>query len=103
MLNKQTTVFQVTEKKDDFFTLLVFKDISARHSGLYTCYATNSAAKVNYTSELLVRVAPRWISEPRDTALMLGNAVTINCDAEGYPEPSVTWLKGQGKHLCEFM
>lgn len=43
------------EKKDEFFSLLVFKDITARHSGRYTCYATNSAAKVNYTAELFVK------------------------------------------------
>lgn len=43
------------EKKDEFFSLLVFKDITARHSGKYTCYATNSAAKVNYTAELFVK------------------------------------------------
>lgn len=46
---------QITEKKDEFFSLLVFKDITARHSGRYTCFASNSAAKVNYTAELLVR------------------------------------------------
>lgn len=46
---------QVTEKKDEFFSILVFKDITARHSGKYTCYAANSAAKVNYTAELFVK------------------------------------------------
>lgn len=46
---------QITEKKDEFFTLLVLKDITSRHSGQYTCFATNSAAKINYTSELLVK------------------------------------------------
>lgn len=33
----------------------MFKDINARHSGKYTCYASNAAAKVNYTAELQVR------------------------------------------------
>lgn len=33
----------------------MFKDISAKHSGKYTCYASNAAAKVNYTAELQVR------------------------------------------------
>lgn len=43
------------EKKDEFFSLLIFKDITSRHSGKYTCFATNSAAKVNYTAELFVK------------------------------------------------
>lgn len=46
---------QVLEKKEEFFSLLVFKDITARHSGKYTCFAANSAAKVNYTAELFVK------------------------------------------------
>jgi hypothetical protein len=50
------------EKKDEFFSLLVFKDITARHSGKYTCYATNSAAKVNNTAELFVKgMALSWV------------------------------------------
>lgn len=87
----------MTERKDEFYTLLVFKDISARHSGHYTCSATNSAAQVNFTSEMLVKVPPRWKAEPRDTALMLGNAMAINCEADGYPEPVVIWSKAQGR------
>ncbi|XP_059217414.1 cell adhesion molecule Dscam2 [Stomoxys calcitrans] len=93
---------QITEKKEEFYSLLVFKDISAKHSGKYTCYATNAAAKVNYTAELQVRVAPRWSFEPMDTAIMLGNTISINCEAEGYPIPTITWFKGQGKLNTDF-
>lgn len=32
-----------------------------------------------------------------DTATMLGNTISINCEAEGYPIPAITWFKGQGK------
>jgi len=49
------SIYKITEKKEEFYSLLVFKDISARHSGKYTCYASNAAAKVNYTAELQVR------------------------------------------------
>uniref|UniRef100_A0A1I8N7N2 Uncharacterized protein n=1 Tax=Musca domestica TaxID=7370 RepID=A0A1I8N7N2_MUSDO len=93
---------QISEKKEEFYSLLVFKDISAKHSGKYTCYASNAAAKVNYTAELQVRVAPRWSFEPMDTAIMLGNTISINCEAEGYPIPTITWFKGQGKLNTDF-
>ncbi|XP_033149971.1 Down syndrome cell adhesion molecule-like protein Dscam2 isoform X2 [Drosophila busckii] len=93
---------QITEKKEEFYSLLVLKDISAKHSGKYTCYASNAAAKVNYTAELQVRVAPRWSYEPMDTAIMLGNTISINCEAEGYPIPAITWFKGQGKASKDF-
>ncbi|XP_055385270.1 cell adhesion molecule Dscam2 isoform X2 [Condylostylus longicornis] len=93
---------QVTEKKEEFFSLLVFKDISSKHSGRYTCFASNAAAKVNYTADLQVRVAPRWSYEPMDTAIMLGNTISILCEAEGYPPPVVTWFKGQDKTSKDF-
>lgn len=28
---------------------------------------------------------------------MLGNAIVVNCQAEGYPEPEISWFKG-GKY-----
>ncbi|KAM8702920.1 hypothetical protein ACLKA7_005290 [Drosophila subpalustris] len=93
---------QINEKREEFYSLLVFKDISARHSGKYTCYASNAAAKVNYTAVLQVRVAPRWSHEPMDTAVMLGNAISINCEAEGYPIPTISWFKGQSKAFKDF-
>ncbi|KAH9634765.1 hypothetical protein HF086_013625 [Spodoptera exigua] len=46
---------QVEERGADFFSNLVFKEVFARHSGLYTCVASNTAAKVNYTAELVVK------------------------------------------------
>ncbi|XP_052738049.1 cell adhesion molecule Dscam2-like [Bicyclus anynana] len=46
---------QVEERAAEFFSNLVFKEVSARHSGRYTCVASNNAAKVNYTAELVVK------------------------------------------------
>lgn len=46
-------------------------------------------------------VPPRWIQEPQDTALMLGQSVVIPCEADGYPEPEITWMKG-GNGKCMF-
>lgn len=48
-------------------------------------------------------VPPRWLHEPKDTALMLGNAISINCLAEGYPEPEITWFKGGKQHGLMFI
>lgn len=48
-------ILQVEERGAEFFSNLVFKDVSSRHSGLYTCVASNSAAKVNFTAELIVK------------------------------------------------
>lgn len=46
---------QVEEMMDEFFSILVFKRVTAQHSGQYTCVASNSAATVNHTAQLLVK------------------------------------------------
>lgn len=32
-----------------------------------------------------------------DMAIMLGNTISIHCEAEGYPVPTIAWFKGQGR------
>ncbi|XP_041974799.1 Down syndrome cell adhesion molecule-like protein Dscam2 isoform X2 [Aricia agestis] len=84
---------QVEERQADFFSNLVFKEVSARHSGLYTCVASNSAAKVNYTAELVVKVSPKWVSEPTDAAVLAGEPLALHCQTTGSPTPHVVWMK----------
>lgn len=33
---------------------------------------------------------------------MLGNPMAINCEANGYPRPTITWFKGKNKASKEF-
>ncbi|XP_058830387.1 cell adhesion molecule Dscam2 isoform X2 [Topomyia yanbarensis] len=88
---------QAIEKKEEFFTLLILKDISAQHSGTYTCFALNAAAQVNYTAELLVQVPPSWVREPLDLSVILGNSIYLPCEAGGFPEPTISWFRRKGK------
>ncbi|XP_052750184.1 cell adhesion molecule Dscam2 isoform X2 [Galleria mellonella] len=90
------TSLQVEERAADFFSNLVFKEVSARHSGLYTCVASNSAAKVNYTAELVVKVSPKWVVEPKDEAVLAGEPLALHCQTTGSPPPQITWLKQRG-------
>ncbi|XP_073957210.1 cell adhesion molecule Dscam2-like [Choristoneura fumiferana] len=94
---------QVEERGADFFSNLVFKEVSARHSGLYTCVASNSAAKVNYTAELVVKVSPKWITEPKDEAVLAGESVALHCQTTGSPSPQVTWMKQRGAASSDFI
>ncbi|XP_066587504.1 cell adhesion molecule Dscam1 isoform X2 [Prorops nasuta] len=84
---------RIEERGAEFFSVLVFKDLSSKHSGKYTCVATNSAAKVNYTAELLVKVPPQWVYEPQDLAILLGSPLNVHCEAKGFPPPRITWLR----------
>ncbi|XP_035786671.1 Down syndrome cell adhesion molecule-like protein Dscam2 isoform X3 [Anopheles albimanus] len=92
----------ISEKKEEFFSLLVLKDITARHSGRYTCFATNTAAQTSYTAELLVQVPPAWTQEPHDIAVVLGHPIVIPCEADGFPQPKITWFRGKGKVSTDF-
>lgn len=71
--------------------------MSSKHSGDYTCVATNNAAEVNHTARLAVKVAPAWVYEPQDVSALLGTQIIVHCETKGYPEPRTTWLKGHGK------
>ncbi|XP_047351251.1 Down syndrome cell adhesion molecule-like protein Dscam2 isoform X6 [Vespa velutina] len=88
---------RIEERGAEFFSLLVFKELSSRHSGKYTCVATNNAAKVNHTAELLVKVPPQWIFEPQDVATLLGNQLNVHCEAKGFPPPLIAWLRARGR------
>ncbi|XP_026667760.1 Down syndrome cell adhesion molecule-like protein Dscam2 isoform X6 [Ceratina calcarata] len=69
----------------------------AADQGTYTCTARN---KHNFTSqrsvEVRVLVPPRWTVEPIDQNAVVGHGVSIACQAEGFPIPTVTWRQSIG-------
>ncbi|XP_013149682.1 PREDICTED: Down syndrome cell adhesion molecule-like protein Dscam2 [Papilio polytes] len=87
---------QVQEKSLDEFSFLIFSHVTSQHSGEYTCVASNTAAEVNHTARLAVKVAPSWVFEPQDASVLLGTQVIVHCSTKGYPEPQIAWLKEQG-------
>ncbi|XP_047019156.1 Down syndrome cell adhesion molecule-like protein Dscam2 [Helicoverpa zea] len=111
---------QIEEKSLNEFSLLMFSDLTARHSGEYTCRVSNHAATVNYTAQLSVKgecapascalrpaavvtvallaaVAPAWATEPLDAAVLLGAPLQLECAARGHPAPAVTWYRRMGE------
>ena len=42
-------------------------------------------------------VPPKWIVEPEDQSVILGNSVTIPCEANGSPSPTLLWKQAIGK------
>ncbi|XP_044257604.1 Down syndrome cell adhesion molecule-like protein Dscam2 isoform X1 [Tribolium madens] len=97
-----SAALQVEERAAEFYSILIFKEVSSKHSGSYTCVASNSAARANYTAQLMVKVTPQWVTEPQDVSVLLVNPVLVGCSAKGFPEPQITWLKGQGKTSTDY-
>ncbi|XP_070549947.1 cell adhesion molecule DSCAM-like [Ptychodera flava] len=86
-----------------FSSTLSIGDVSPHHEGNYTCVVRNDAAKVTYTSELIVLVPPRFVSTPKDSSVILNKAVTIPCSAAGAPTPTIQWKKAVGPGASNFV
>ncbi|XP_036142515.1 Down syndrome cell adhesion molecule-like protein Dscam2 isoform X22 [Monomorium pharaonis] len=70
--------------------------VSARHAGEYACSASNLAGSVSRSTTLTVNVPPRWILEPTDKAFAQGSDARVECKADGFPKPQVTWKRAAG-------
>uniref|UniRef100_A0A1A9WXF2 Down syndrome cell adhesion molecule n=1 Tax=Glossina brevipalpis TaxID=37001 RepID=A0A1A9WXF2_9MUSC len=79
-----------------FSSILSIHNVTSRHNGNYTCRVTNRAGSVEYAATLSVSVPPRWIIKPIDQDAILGNAVSIRCQADGFPVPTVQWKQSIG-------
>nr|XP_037870627.1 Down syndrome cell adhesion molecule-like protein Dscam2 isoform X40 [Bombyx mori] len=75
---------------------LSIDSVASIHNGVYTCSATNIGGHANYSSELTVNVPPRWILEPTDKAFAQGSDAKVECKADGFPKPQVTWKRAEG-------
>ncbi|KPJ00029.1 Down syndrome cell adhesion molecule-like protein CG42256 [Papilio xuthus] len=84
---------KINERSSELFSVLIIKRVSLEHCGKYTCIATNHVGKVNQTADLYINVAPKWVEEPTNTSLLLGQRGVIYCNANGYPTPQIHWMK----------
>ncbi|XP_065340879.1 cell adhesion molecule Dscam1 isoform X34 [Cloeon dipterum] len=75
---------------------LTIESVHASHIGEYTCLAKNAAGATNYSALLHVNVPPRWILEPTDKAFAQASNAKVECKADGFPKPQVTWKKAAG-------
>lgn len=80
-----------------------FYRVCQRECGLNE--ATQSKVCVIYHVMTLccVTVPPRWKIEPRDSSVVLGHNIVIDCQSEGDPAPVVTWKKGECMAAANFM
>ncbi|KAG8327858.1 hypothetical protein J6590_009661 [Homalodisca vitripennis] len=108
---------------EDFSSVLAIPHVDSRHSGNYTCMASNPAKRALYTATLLVtavtacsaftqdssarrhsfvRLPPTWVVEPQNKAAKLGQPAILDCKVEGFPQPTVLWKKVSGEVLGHY-
>ncbi|XP_059046524.1 cell adhesion molecule Dscam2 isoform X41 [Achroia grisella] len=81
------------DRRSSFITI---ESVDAKHAGVYNCTASNAAGISSLTTELVVKVPPRWILEPTDKAFAQGSDAKVECKADGFPKPQVTWKRAEG-------
>ncbi|XP_014244430.1 Down syndrome cell adhesion molecule-like protein Dscam2 isoform X8 [Cimex lectularius] len=77
-------------------SMLLINFAKSHHSGSYTCTVKNPAGIASFTANLEINVPPRWIIEPTDKAFAQGSDAKVECKADGFPKPSVTWKRASG-------
>nr|XP_032292761.1 Down syndrome cell adhesion molecule-like protein Dscam2 isoform X8 [Drosophila virilis] len=83
-------------------SVLTIEAVEASHAGNFTCHAKNLAGHQRFTTLLNVYVPPRWILEPTDKAFAQGSDAKVECKADGFPKPQVTWKKAVGDTPGEY-
>ncbi|XP_014244424.1 Down syndrome cell adhesion molecule-like protein Dscam2 isoform X2 [Cimex lectularius] len=90
--NNEIVIVQTSKRT----SALSIESVSEKHVGNYSCIGMNEAGYDVHTASLLVNVPPRWIIEPTDKAFAQGSDAKVECKADGFPKPSVTWKRASG-------
>ncbi|VDM97179.1 unnamed protein product, partial [Onchocerca ochengi] len=77
------------------------------HAGIWICEASNAAGKTDYELNLDVWTLPIVFIQPEDNVRPIDSVITIQCQASGNPEPSLSWSKdgqplitsAEGQHI----
>ncbi|KAF5279124.1 hypothetical protein FQA39_LY05802 [Lamprigera yunnana] len=87
---------------DQYTSILLIESLTPEHNGNYSCVVRNLAAEVSHTQHLVVNVPPRWLVEPVDVSVERNHHVSLHCQAQGVPTPTVIWKKATGSKSGEY-
>ncbi|KAL7059510.1 hypothetical protein AAHC03_013996 [Spirometra sp. Aus1] len=71
---------------------LVISMAKAVDTGLYQCIAANPVGEDLGELRLVIDSKPLLVKSPRNQTARLGEIVTMECQAEGHPTPTIRWF-----------
>ncbi|RWS09189.1 hemicentin-1-like protein, partial [Dinothrombium tinctorium] len=80
---------ETTEKT----STLSIKDVSLSDAGNYTCSASNSFGIDSQSVELVVKAPLRWLKQPQNLRLNIGDIGYLKCSVFGVPPPKISWKR----------
>lgn len=79
---------------------LVIRNVERDDIGTYKCHAANYVGRISSVALVKVNVSPRFVSVPENLTVRSGNTAVLYCEADGSPEPVITWFK-DGKSVTQ--
>ncbi|XP_055686975.1 peroxidasin isoform X2 [Lutzomyia longipalpis] len=78
---------------------LTINPTSAADTGTYKCDVSNKYETISSSAEVMVDVIPRFVVTPENRTAKVGEEVTLDCEAEGDPSPTVAWERDDGQQI----
>ncbi|KAG8309246.1 hypothetical protein J6590_090756, partial [Homalodisca vitripennis] len=80
--------FQITDPGT-----LTITGIEREDAGAYKCSAANFVGRISTVVQVRVNVAPQFVTSPENLTVRSGYKAELRCEADGSPEPVITWFK----------
>ncbi|KAK3755594.1 hypothetical protein QZH41_017585, partial [Actinostola sp. cb2023] len=77
--------------------------VTRKDQGEYQCVADNKFGKPAVHRFVIdVKYPPKIIREPRHVVVIENDFVSVQCLADGYPKPTITWIKLTGNEVKSY-
>ncbi|XP_022690649.1 Down syndrome cell adhesion molecule-like protein 1 homolog isoform X3 [Varroa jacobsoni] len=73
--------------------ILSIEKLHVEHAGNYTCVAYNQEGSKSSSAFLAVIAPPTWITVPQSQVLTKQASASLECQADGFPQPNISWTK----------